>query len=298
MAGRVYFGEGSERMRRVGVCLAALAVAFIVALLLQKPAHAGEGFNWTGEGNGSSWTDPCNWYPENQCQENYPGKQAPDDSASIARTPSAPAHVTLGEDVTLASLSLNGEGVSLTGGNVTVSSSFNWTGGSLDSNITTGDLSISSIDGQVTKVLSGNITNNGILSLGNVPVTIGAGSKITNNRRFSAMEGALINGLTCCVNPPQVINNGRFAVSDPIVPLPGSDQVTVDNVAFIAGGTVDTGDGVLELRSAPSQIKTGAKFVGDGRFRITDLAEITMLGLFDVSQDTEFELASSSLNGG
>jgi len=74
--------------------------------------------------------------------------------------------------------------------------------------------------------------------------------------------------------------------------------VTVDNVAFTTGGTIDTGDGVLELRSAPGQINVGTKFVGDGRFRITDLAEITTLGLFNVSRDTEFELASSSLEGG
>jgi hypothetical protein len=131
-----------------------------------------------------------------------------------------------------------------------------------------------------------------------VPVTIGAGSKITNNGRFSAMEGALINGLACCVNPPQINNNGRFVVSDPILPVPGSNQVTVDNVAFNAAGTVDTGDGVLELRSAPGQINTGARFIGDGKVRITDLAEMKMLGLFNVSQKTEFELASSSGDGG
>lgn len=298
MTQRVYFGEVSIVARRMGVYLAVLAVAFVVALLLQRPAHAGESFTWTGEGKDGIWTNPCNWYPKDQCQENYPGKQAPDDSAAIAATPSGPSHVGLGEDISLASLSLNGPGVSLTGGNVTVTRSFTWTGGRLESNITTAMFSFSSIDGNDTKLLSGNITNNGILSLGSVPLNISAGSAITNNGRFSATEGALISGMTCCVNPPRVDNNGSFVVSNPVLPLPVGDQVTVDNVAFDAGGTVDTGDGVLEVRSAPSQINAGTRFVGDGRVRVTDLAEMKMLGLFNVSRDTEFELASSSGDGG
>jgi hypothetical protein len=77
MAERVYFGEASERARRVSVCLTALAVAFIVALLMQKPAHAGESFTWTGEGNGSSWTDSCNWWPKDSSRRNIRARMLP-----------------------------------------------------------------------------------------------------------------------------------------------------------------------------------------------------------------------------
>jgi fibronectin-binding autotransporter adhesin len=287
-----------RRLRTVSLGLISFLAVFVTVLVLQQPAHAGESFQWTGEGHDGNWTNSCNWHPEGDCKETYPGKSASDDQAIIKRTASAPAHVALGEDITVSSLSLEGEGVSLTGGHITVSNNFNWTGGGLDIDVTTGLLSFSNIDGSATKVLSGNLVNNGILSQGNVPVTIGAGSKIVNNGRYSASEGALINGMTCCVDAPRVVNKGRFVVSSPILPLPGSDQVTVDNVSFIAGGTIDTGDGVLELRSAPGQINVNTKFVGDGRFRITDLAEITTLGLFNVSKNTEFELASSSLDGG
>jgi hypothetical protein len=84
--------------------------------------------------------------------------------------------------------------------------------------------------------------------------------------------------MTCCVNAPRAVNKGRrFVVSKPLLPLPRSDQVTVDDVAFTAGGTTDTDDGVLELRSAPGQINAGTRFLGDGRFRITDLEEVTTL---------------------
>jgi fibronectin-binding autotransporter adhesin len=288
----------SSTLGRVGVSLISLFALSVMALLLQQPAHAGESFEWTGEGHDGNWVNSCNWHPEGDCKQTYPGKSASDDQAIIKRTASAPAHVALGEDITVASLSLEGEGVSLTGGHITVTNNLNWTGGGLSIDVTTGLLSFNNVDGPATKVLSGDLVNNGILSQGNVPVVIGAGSKIVNNGRYSASEGALISGMTCCVDAPRVVNKGRFVVSSPILPLPGSDQVTVDNVAFTAGGTIDTGDGVLELRSAPGQINVGTKFVGDGRFRITDLAEITTLGLFNVSRDTEFELASSSLDGG
>lgn len=281
--------------RRSGVFLAVLSAAFALALLYQTPAWAGESFTWTGEGkDGGDWTNACNWYPKDECQENYPGKENPDDHALIKATGSGPAHVILGKDVSLASLVLEGEGVSLTGGSVRVKSSFSWTGGSLDTNITTNALTLSSIDGRATKVLNSNITNNGLLLMGPVPVGIGSGSKIINNGRLSASEGALISGVSCCVNAPRIENNGKFTVSDPIVPLPGSDHVTVDNVFFDAGGTVDTGDGVLELRAAPGQIRTGARFVGDGKISITDNADVKMLGPFSVSRDAEIELASCS----
>jgi fibronectin-binding autotransporter adhesin len=289
---------GRDAPGRVGLALISLLVLSVIALLWQQPAHAGESFEWTGEGHDGNWVNSCNWHPEGDCKETYPGKSASDDQAIIKRTESAPAHVALGEDITVASLGLEGDGVSLTGGHITVTNNLNWTGGSLDIDVTTGLLSFNNIDGSATKVLSGDLINNGILSQGNVPVIIGAGSRIVNNGRYSAAEGAIISGMACCVDAPRVVNKGRFVVSSPLLPLPGSDQVTVDNVAFTAGGTIDTGDGVLELRSAPGQINVGTRFVGDGRFRITDLADITTLGLFNVSKNTEFELASSSLEGG
>jgi hypothetical protein len=282
----------------MGLFFVALVAAFAVVLLMQRPAHAGESFQWTGEGHDGNWVNSCNWHPQGDCKETYPGKSASDDQAIIKRTASAPAHVALGDDITVSSLGLEGEGVSLTGGHITVSNNLNWTGGGLDIDVTTGAFSFSTIDGSATKVLSGDLTNNGVLSLGSTPVVIGAGSKIVNNGRFSASEGALISGMTCCVDAPRIENNGRFVVSDPIVPLPGSDQVTVSGVALDAGGTVDTGDGVLELRGAPSQIRAGAMFVGDGRVRITDRAEVTTLGRFDFSPNTKFELASPATQSG
>jgi hypothetical protein len=240
-------------------------------------AHAGETFEWTGEGHDGSWVNSCNWHSEDDCKETYPGKSASDDEAIIKRTASAPAHVALGEDITVASLGLQGEGVSLTGGHITVTNNLNWTGGGLDIDVTAGLLSFNNIDGSATKVLSGDLLDNGILSQGNVPVIIGAGSRIVNNGRYSSAEGALISVMTCCVDAPRVVNKGRFVVSSPLLPLPESDQVTVDDVAWTAGGTIDTSDGVLELRSAPGQINAGTRFVGDGRFRVTDLAEVTTL---------------------
>jgi hypothetical protein len=111
----------SSTLGRVGVGLISHFALSVIALLLQQPAHAGESFEWTGEGHDGNWVNSCNWHPEGDCKQTYPGKSASDDQAIIKRTASAPAHVALGEDITVASLSLEGDGVSLTGGHVDTS---------------------------------------------------------------------------------------------------------------------------------------------------------------------------------
>lgn len=83
-------------------------MAPLLVALLQGPAHAGESFTWTGEGGNKSWTNPCNWYEEGACQEKYPGSDGrTDDTATIDEVPGGPSEVTLGENITPASLTLD-----------------------------------------------------------------------------------------------------------------------------------------------------------------------------------------------
>jgi hypothetical protein len=115
----------------MGVCLISLAALLAAALLLQEPAHAGDSYTWTGEGNGTSWTDSCNWWPKDSCQQKYPGKEATDDTATIEGLDSGPSAVSLGENITLASLNLGKgpTGASVTGGGLTLDRGLGWTGG-------------------------------------------------------------------------------------------------------------------------------------------------------------------------
>lgn len=282
-------------LRRLGVCLISLSTLLVAAMLLQEPAHAGESFTWTGEGQDGVWTNSCNWHPKNHCQPTYPGKEAADDQAVVARTPSAPAHVTLGEDIDLKSLTL-GEGASLTGGSVAVSGSFGWSGGDLDTELILPPGSSGAIDGAHSKTLEGVIFNQGDLSLGSVLLNMQQGAEINNAGTFTVAPGGRIQGLNCCLNPPEINNqDGRFSVGS-LLPVPGVDTVTVQDVAFnvSAGGIVDVTKGVLELRKGLGEIDDGTSFTGEGKVRITDRARLNMAGTFDVSPTTAIELDSCS----
>ncbi len=49
---------------------AKLLIALVLTVALLIPAgrvHAGSSFHWYGGGDGSNWTDPCNWQPRYSC---------------------------------------------------------------------------------------------------------------------------------------------------------------------------------------------------------------------------------------
>jgi fibronectin-binding autotransporter adhesin len=282
-------------LRRGGVYPIALAAMCFAALVLQEPAHAGESFTWTGEGNGTSWTDSCNWYEKDACQQKYPGKEATDDSATIEGLEGGPSAVTLGEDLTLASLNLSDgpTGASVTGGGLTLNQGLNWTGGDLITEVILTANNIGTISGPDFKKLDGAIHNHGNLSLDSGILHLANAAKLNNAGTFSAQKGTRIQGMVCCQTPPEVNNFGTFHVSS-LFPLPGADTVTIDNASFNAAGDVAVSGGVLELRWAPGTIAAGTSFVGDGKVRVTNKAAIEMAGSFNVGPETEFELDSCS----
>lgn len=282
-------------LRRVGALLVALAAMFGAALLLQEPAHAGESFTWTGEGNGTSWTDPCNWYEEGSCQQNYPGKEATDDTATIEGLPGGPSAVTLGEDLTLASLNLGRgpTGAAVTGGGLTLNQGLNWTGGTLTTQVTLTANSVGTVGGSDFKKLDGAIHNGGRLNLDSGILSLANAAKINNSGTFSVAKGSQVQGLVCCLTPPEINSTGTVEVGS-FLPIPGADTATIDNVSFNVDNIVDVGGGVLELRSPSSKIDAGTIFMGDGKVRVTNNAAMEMVGAFSVSSATEFELDSCS----
>jgi len=284
-------------LRRVGACLITLAAMFTAALLLQEPAHAGQSYTWTGEGNGTSWTDPCNWYEKDACQQKYPGSEATDDTATIEGLEGGPSAVTLGEDLTVASLNLGRgpTGASVTGGGLTLSQGLNWSGGNLTTEVTMSAGSGGAIGGSDYKKLDGAIHNHGNLSLDSGILHLANAAQINNSGTFSVAKGSQVQGLVCCLTPAEINNSatGRVEVGS-FLPLPGADTATIDAVSFNAAGTIDVGGGVLELRWAPGEIAAGTRFVGDGKFRVTNKAEMFMSGTFEVLPATEFELDSCS----
>jgi hypothetical protein len=285
-----------NNLRRVCAYLTAISAVCCAALLLQEPAHAGQGFTWTGEGNGTSWTDPCNWYEKGSCQQKYPGSDATDDTATIEGLPSGPSAVTLGENITLGSLNLGRgpTGAAVTGGGLTLGQGLNWSGGNLTTDVTMSPGSSGTIGGSDFKKLDGAIHNRGRLSLDSGTLSLANLTQINNSGTLSLAKGSQVQGLVCCLTPPEINNTGTVEVGS-FLPVPGADTAMVDAVSFNAtGGTIDVGGGVLELRWAPGEISAGTRFVGDGKFRVTNKAEMFLSGAFDVLPATEFELDSCS----
>lgn len=268
-----------------------VAAAFAAALLAPASALAG-GYEWTGEGNGSSWTDACNWWPKNQCQQKYPEK--PEDSASIAPLPGkSPPRVTLGENLTLASVSLSGPS-SITGGSLDITRSFSWSGGGLYTKVSIGRLAIGSISGTDQKTLGADITNSNILVIGGGRISVSPGVKLTN-RPLAVMtisHGSRLDGLQCCVKPARVINDGKLIVAGGPIPIPGANTATISNVSFVASGSQSI-KGTFQLEKAPGVFDVGTRFDGGGTVRITNGARIELGGPFNVSKGTTLELASA-----
>jgi hypothetical protein len=281
-------------LRKLGVCLISLVALLAMALLIQKPAHAGDSYTWTGEGNGTSWTDACNWWPKDSCQEKYPGKEAADDTATIQGLNSGSAGVTLGENITLASLNLGKgpTGASITGGGLTLNRGLGWTGGNLRTNVTLTSASVGTISGYDYKALDGKIQNGGRLVVDSGTLSLSNAATINNTGTLGLGKGSKVFGLVCCVTPPTINSTGTIEVVAPLLPLPGNDTATVDSVSLNADGVVNVGGGTLEVRGAPGRIGAGTAFTGDGTFRVTDLAKMQMNGAVSLGDPTDFELDS------
>ncbi|MGH3147747.1 MAG: hypothetical protein ACRDTR_18285, partial [Rubrobacter sp.] len=185
-----------SNLRRMGACLISLAALLAAALLIQEPAHAGDGYTWTGEGNGTSWTDACNWWPKDSCQEKYPGKEAPDDTATIEGLDSGPSAVTLGENITLASLNLGRgpTGAAVTGGSLTLNRGLGWTGGTLNTKVNLTANSVGTVGGFDYKELKGEINNSGRLNLDSGTLSLASAAKIDNTGTFSIAKGSKVYG--------------------------------------------------------------------------------------------------------
>jgi fibronectin-binding autotransporter adhesin len=280
----------------MGVCLISLAALLATALLVQKPAHAGESYTWTGEGNGTSWTDSCNWWPKDSCQQKYPAKEAADDTATIEGLDSGPSAVTLGENITLASLNLGKgpTGASVTGGGLTLDRGLNWTGGTLETKVNLTGSSVGVVSGFDYKELDGEIQNGGRLFIDSGTLNLANASKIDNTGTFSIAKGSRVYGLVCCLTPPTINSTGTLAVGSSL--LPGTDTATIDSVSLNVDGTVNVDGGVLEVRWAPGRIDDGTAFTGAGTFRVTNKADMRMNGIFSAGASTKFELDSCSGN--
>jgi hypothetical protein len=179
--------------------------------------------------------------PEDECQQNYLGKSAPEHSAQLSPTGSGPAHVVLGENVTLASLNVEAGG-SLSGGSVTATRSLGWTGGSIASKINMSAGSVGHIDGPDTKQFNGLFNNCGYGELvGDATLAGGGrfdwtGGTVGENASLTIAEGSSmrLTGPAAKELQGDVIKRGKAFYLSMAVPVPATGPlVFVGDAGFL-----------------------------------------------------------------
>jgi hypothetical protein len=244
----------SARILVAGTMLTLLAAATLQGL---HPivARAATSFVFFGldplEPSHSKWTDPNNWSPPG-----VPGRF--DDVIIVPHPPLTPftqlvtgipagavVHgLTLEPGATLGG-TLFGEPV----GDLTVTATFNWTGGRLVVPLTVpvgGAVSISGADAHLTTAglsgtgvlnLAGTTTLSGVLNFGGFD----GPAFINNTGTFTTQPGASMTGLACCQNPSQFQNAGTL-VNDS-----GSSTTPINFMELANTGTIQLTSGVLRV---------------------------------------------------
>ncbi|GAA3824276.1 hypothetical protein [Nocardioides panacisoli] len=287
--------------------LLAMAVMAAFVALLPAPAHAagGTSYTWIGSSqdpaaDNHSWTDARNWSPNG-----VPGNG---DSVSIAQPNGThcTAHVDDVPTVTLAGFRLLQTpdlcGTSINGGQITVTGTFTWDGGVLNTATTVAAGAAGTIGGTNGEldVLSQNLDVGGTLGLSGLPGTSTTPGdpgtpalRIVNPFVLHVLPGGTltstgdnkVNFLSCCNNPARITNEGTVAVD--------GGTFEVDAVAFDQDGTISASNGGRLLSTAaPVTAGDGASYEGSGSWTIHDHSHAVLSGTQMLGPDFHLELGT------
>lgn len=279
----------SARPRTLIALAASLSLVLLCALFAAAPANAiTPTYTWIGQGTTNHWTDPGNW-----STGSVPGDGAtvviePYSSAQCyAHVDDTPANLALAS-LTLAEIQENGSlcEASVTGGSISVSGSFTWHGGTLDTPTTllagsTGTVSPSSgvyDSSYLTQVLTvhGDLVLDGNRTLGgnqvgqNLQIAAGTALTVASDGELDADDSNDVDGASCCDDPPRLVNDGLMQLNGGVL---DAYAVEVDN-----NGTVNaTDEGELRTSEAPDTAGDGATYTGNGswQFYTTTVTRLT-----------------------
>jgi len=269
-------------------------------------------YQWTGSGDGVSWTDPSNWVDVTQNQN--PSEQAPGAGANVAFT-GVSASLTSGGscyDLTVsdAYLSLTGTSVGA-GGGVTIESGslVNLSGGSTflsgtslsldDSELTakTGAaLKISggvSLDSASMMDLSGSSTSLSATSLNLSDSTVSA----TDSASLDLSQGVGLTDATMSLDNASMTDGGSFTFYDADVSVEYGAKVNTSQFIGVGGG------GAMLAVDAAS-VSADASFVvgddmrgGDSTLSISDGGSVYSYGFFRVDGNGSDGSGTATVDG-
>lgn len=270
-------------MRRSILLAFALLLGFVP---FSAAAHASGGttYTWVGSSvdpsaDNHSWTDARNWNPGG----------VPGDGDSVVIAPPDASHCTASVDgipsVSLVDLSVSQPpdlcGTSIHGGPITVSGTFSWNGGAVDTPLTlaagsTGTVSATNgtrnavwqnieVDGSLTLDDLGGSGNLFFANYSALQLTIATGGTLTSTGTTE------IDALSCCNAPGSIVNNGLLRVDSGRL---HANNIGVDQhaqLSIASGATLDS-DGGLANATA------GAHYLGAGTWTIENGAKARFLG--------------------
>ena len=258
--------------------------ALVAACVVPSVAHASSSDVWSGNGDGSSWSDAQNWQ----------SMTVPANGDSVTIAPTAKQvrpHVTgMPAGTDLQDLTLTD--ASLSGGDVTVEGSFDWTATfsfeSLAAPLTVvGNASFSGageLDSQDPMTFEGttDIAGPGLLSIQD------SGPAITNSGTLTLEPNVSVRGSVCCVNPDVFLNTGTVSLS-------GAGTATLGFMGFNDQGSVITPPGgLIDVIGGPGSFGTGSHISGGGTLQFDMGAAITLASSVSIAAGTTVALTGNA----
>ncbi len=300
-------------MRHRHTTILAAAVALVLSWAAVPAYASSTSYTWIGSAQGSggdnhSWTDAHNWSPGG----------VPGDGDSVTIAPPDLSHCTAHVDavptVSLASLSLSSGpnsgcgSASVNTGLITVTGSFSWNGGSLNTPTTIAAGAAGTISGTNSKlnVLAQNLDVAGTLTLSAVAdsgasnqggfriITDADGARVLHVLSGGTLisSGAnAVQDLACCTNPAKIVNDGTLEVSAADFIVHG---VEVDQNATLSASA----GGRLVTEIAPLSAGAGATYSGTGSWLIKNGAKAKLAGTQNIGSGFHLELGGLDVDAG
>lgn len=293
--------------RRAGLATLTSAIVTAAALAASSaPAlAAGTSYTWIGSaqssgGDNHSWTDSRNWSPS--------GVPGAGDSVSIAPPDGShcTAHVDNVPTVALAGFSLSQPaafcGSGIFGGDLTVTGTFSWDGGTLNTPTTIAPGATGTISGTNGRLntLDANMEVGGTLALSGIAdsgASNAGGFRINNPDVLHVDSGGTLDSegpnavqdLSCCNAPAKIVNDGTLDVS--------SGDFTVRGVEVDQNGTLSASSGGrLVSTLAPLTASNGATYSGSGGWLIEQQATAKLAGTQNIGSGFHLELGGLDQN--
>jgi filamentous hemagglutinin len=294
-------------MRRL--TYAALPVAAALALSWAAvPAFAsGTSYTWVGSSqnvnaDNHSWTDSRNWSPS--------GVPGTGDSVSIAAPDGShcTAHVDNVPTASLTDLSINQSaqlcGVSINGGDLTVTGAFTWNGGDIETPLTiaagaagtvSGSNSRLNIIGQPMNVAGSltlsAVTGNGASNTGALRINSPQVLHVLSGGTLTSSGSNDVTFTSCCIAPAKIVNDGTMNVAN--------GDLHVAAVEVDQNGELNASSGGrLVTTKAPLTAGDGAVYTGNGGWLISDGGKVKFSGTQTLGADFHVELGGLAVNAG